>query len=296
MSSIFPRSLVASALLISPAFSQSANVALLIGNSTYQDSSSPLATTVGDARALADEFRRQNFEVDLKENLSADDMRRAVDAFIGKIGSGTSAVFYFGGYGVQASRQTFLLPVNAQISTEASVRREGINLDATLAEIHRRGARVKVVIVDAARRNPYEARFRTTPIGLAPLDTPPGTLVMYAAAPGKLAADSKGTTSALVTELVKEMRTPGRQAEEIFNRTRIAVSRASNNEQVPWVATALTESYQFGQVQPRPAPAPVASAPPPPPPVQTARPSPPSITARPPPPVVTPPPRPRHLP
>ena len=308
-----PSIVLASALLLSPfaAFSQSGNVALLIGNSTYQDSSSPLTTTVGDARVLADELRRQNFDVDLKENLGGDEMRRAVDAFMAKISSGTTAFFYFGGYGVQASRQNFLLPVNAQISTEAAVRREGIDLDATLAEIHRRGARIKVVIIDASRRNPYEAQeFRTSPIGLAPLlDTPSGTLAMYAAAPGKLVTDGKGTTSVLVTELVREMRVPARQAEEIFNRTRIAVSRASNNEQVPWVATSLTEPYQLGQLPPRPAAPPppaVAAAPPPshppPPPVVATRPPPPpppspSVVAAPPPvaapvppPVVAPPP------
>lgn len=284
--------LLASALLLVPALSlspassqdRSAGVALLIGNANYQDASSPLSTTLGDARALADEFRRQNFDVDLKENLDTDEMRRAVDAFMGKISGGATAVFYFGGYGVQAGRQTFLLPVNAQISTEAAVRREGINLDATLAEIHRRGAKVKIVIVDAARRNPYEARFRTSPSGLAPLDTPGGTLAMYATAPGKLAADSRGPTSVLVTELVREMRVPNRQAEEIFNRARIAVSRASNNEQVPWVATSLTEQYQLGQIPPRPTPAatlPATTAVPapttttaPPPAVTTARPDP----------------------
>jgi hypothetical protein len=300
----FPSILLASALLLAPALSQdrSAGVALLIGNANYQDASSPLLTAIGDARALADELRRQNFDVDLKENLGTDEMRRAVDAFMGKISSGATAFLYFGGYGVQASRQTFLLPVNAQISTEAAVRREGINLDATLAEIHRRGARIKIVLIDGARRNPYEARFRTSPSGLAPLlDTPTGTLVMYAAAPGKLAADGKGTTSVLVTEVVKEMRVPGRQAEEIFNRARIAVSRASNNEQVPWVATSLTEPYQLGQLPPPPrpvAPPPVAAAPapiaPPPPPVVATRPPPPPpppfIAAAPPPAAPAPPP------
>ncbi|MGE3157689.1 MAG: caspase family protein, partial [Xanthobacteraceae bacterium] len=41
--------------------------ALVIGNASYPDSSTPLSTTLRDARALADEFRSTEFDVDLKE-------------------------------------------------------------------------------------------------------------------------------------------------------------------------------------------------------------------------------------
>src|SRR5215211_2661838 len=94
---------------------QPARVALLIGNASYPDSNTPLATTVRDARTLADEFRRAEFAVDLKENLGKDDMQRAIDAFTGKIGSGSVALFYFSGYGIQVGRQSYLIPINAQL-------------------------------------------------------------------------------------------------------------------------------------------------------------------------------------
>ena len=258
---------LAAALFSSPAVPQGpAQVALVIGNANYADASGPLSTTLNDARTLADELRRNNFEVDLKENLGSDEMKAAIDAFTGKIRSGTSALFYFNGYGIQVGRQTFILPVNVQISSESTVRREGISLDATVASMHRGGAKVKIVIIDAARRSPYETRFRTSPAGLAPLDMPEGTLAMYSAAPGKLAADGKGPNSLLVTELIKELRVTSRPAEEIFNRTRVAVSKATNNEQAPWVATSLIEQYYLGQGRPANtvAPPPVSNVLPPP--------------------------------
>src|SRR5205823_13596233 len=115
-------------------------------------------TTLRDARSLAEEFRRSDFDVDLKENLGKEDMQRAIDAFAGKIRSGTVALFYFSGYGIQVARQTYLMPINAQVWTEAEVRRDGISLDGLLAEMHRRGAKVKIIIIDAARRNPFERR------------------------------------------------------------------------------------------------------------------------------------------
>src|SRR5437763_3483256 len=88
-------------------------VALLIGNAAYPDASTPLSTTLRDARSLAEEFRRSDFDVDLKENLGKEDMQRAIDAFAGKIRSGTVALFYFSGYGIQVARQPYLMPIKA---------------------------------------------------------------------------------------------------------------------------------------------------------------------------------------
>lgn len=242
-----------------------ARVALLIGNAGYPDASTPLSTTLRDARTLADEFRRSDFDVDLKENLGKEEMQRAIDAFTGKIRTGTVALFYFSGYGIQVARQTYLIPINAQVWTEAEVRRDGISLDGLLADMHRRGAKVKIIIVDAARRNPFERRFRAAPAGLAALDAPEGTLAIFSAAPGKVINDTTGTNSIFVSELVKELRVPNISAEEVFNHTRVGVSRASNNEQVPWVASSLVEEFYFG-TRPASSSTTTPSTPPPPPP------------------------------
>jgi hypothetical protein len=262
----------------------SGNVALFIGNANYSEGTTTLPVALSDTRTLADEFRRNNFDVEVKENLGVKELRRAVDAFVARIRGGSAAVFYFNGYGIQAGRQTFLLPVDAQVSSEAAVRRDGVSIDATVGEMHKRGAKVKIIIIDAARRNPYETRFRTSPGGLATLDMPDGTIALYSAAPGKVMSDRKGANSALVTELAREMRVPGRTAEEIFNRTRIAVSHATNNEQAPWVATSLIEPYRFGDSMQATAPAVSSSTQPAPPPAVTTpapRPEPPPVTARP---------------
>ncbi len=196
------------ATLLSSALSQQrpARVALIIGNASYPDTSTPLSTTIRDARTLAEEFRRSEFDVDLKENVGKEDMQRAIDAFTGKIRNGMAALFYFSGYGIQVGRQTYLIPVNAQVWTEADVRRDGISVDALLAEMQRKGAKVKIVILDAARRNPFERRFRASAAGLAALDAPDGTLAMFSAAPGKVINDGSGANSLFVSELIKELR------------------------------------------------------------------------------------------
>jgi len=190
-------------------------------------------------------------------------MQKAIDAFIGKIKKGSVAVFYFGGYGIQVARQTYLIPVNAQIWTESDVRRDGVNLDRLLADLNRKGAGVKIIIIDGARRNPFERRFRASPDGLAPIEAPTGTLVLYSAAPGKLTDEkSSGGNSLFVAELIKELRSPNLTAEQVFNRARIGVSRVSNGDQVPWVASSLLEEFYFSK-QPGAKASPPPAAPPP---------------------------------
>ena len=87
--------LIFGAILVGGAQAQQrpGRVALVIGNAAYPDASIPLSTTIKDARTIAEELRRDEFEVDLKENLGKDDMQRALDAFMGKIRTGSAALY-----------------------------------------------------------------------------------------------------------------------------------------------------------------------------------------------------------
>jgi formylglycine-generating enzyme required for sulfatase activity len=254
-------------------------LALLVANSKYPDAGTPLTAPIKDATKLAEDLRRLNFSVEFKTDLGKEEMQRAVDDFVEKVKSNTTALFYFSGIGLQAGRRSFLIPTNAQIWSETDVRRDGVSIDALLADIHRKGARVKIVIIDAARRNPFERRFRSSAQGLAPVETPTGTLALYSTAPGKLLDNdnSKGMSS-FGEELSKELVTPNLTLEEMFNRTRIDVSRASRGEQVPWVASSLLEEFSFSGKSPgvaarTPAPAPAPSPFPPKPSFQPASPA-----------------------
>jgi hypothetical protein len=222
-----------------------AKVALLIANAKYPDANAPLNHPVKDAQALADQLRRSGFDVDVQENLGKDEMARAFDTFKQKIRPGSVALVSFAGFGIQADRQSYMIPVNAQIWRETDVRREGISVESVLADMHERGANVKLAVLDASRRNPFERRFRAYSAGLAAIDAPQGTLLMSAAAPGKVAYDGPGDNSLLISELLKEIVLPGQSAEAVFNHTRLGVSRASNGEQVPSVSSSMVANFTF---------------------------------------------------
>src|SRR5580692_11486471 len=219
--------------------------ALVIGNAKYPDAEAPLKEPINDARDVADELKRDGFSVEVGENLTGDAMRRAFDRLYGRIKPGSVVLIFFSGFGVQSARQSYMIPVDAQIWTEPDVRRDGFSLETVLGEVNNRGAGVKIALIDASRRNPFERRFRSFSAGLAPVIAPNGTLVMYSAALSSVISDNGGDHSLFVQELLKEIRVPDLMAEETLNRTRVGVTRASRSEQVPWISSSLAEDFSF---------------------------------------------------
>jgi lipoprotein NlpI len=257
--------------------------ALVIGNAKYPDADAPLKEPINDAREVADELKRDGFNVEVGENLTGEAMRRAFDKLYARIKPGSVALIFYSGFGVQSGRQSYMIPIDAQIWTEPDVRRDGFSLESVLGEINGRGAGVKIALIDASRRNPFERRFRSFSAGLAPVIAPNGTLVMYSAALSSVISDNGGDHSLFVQELLKEIRVPDLMAEETLNRTRVGVTRASRQEQVPWISSSLAEDFSFiPGASPKP-PGQVAALPKPavePPPLPRIEPPPPRVEPR----------------
>src|SRR5690242_1524946 len=133
--------LVISILVVAPvnrsvaADTRADRFALVIGNAKYPDADAPLKEPINDARDVADELKRDGFNVDIGENMTGDAMRRAFDRLYGKVKPGSVVLIFFSGFGIQAARQSYMIPVDAQIWTEPDVRRDGFSLEAVLSEI-----------------------------------------------------------------------------------------------------------------------------------------------------------------
>ena len=282
---LFVLSLLVSLIPTAPSIAAGDRFALVIGNAKYPDADAPLKEPLNDARDVADELKRDGFSVEIGENLTGDGMRRAFDKLYGKIKPGSVALVFFSGFGIQSARQSYLLPIDAQIWTESDVRRDGISLETVLGELNTRGAGVKIALVDASRRNPFERRFRSFSAGLTPVIAPNGTLVMYSAALASVVSDAGGEHSLFVQELLKEIRVPDLMAEETLNRTKMGVTRASRGEQVPWISSSLAEDFSFipGAGGSRPTTTPPPAPPPPPVVANNPPPTPPAPSPPPPP-------------
>jgi uncharacterized caspase-like protein len=220
-------------------------IALVIGNGHYPDANTPLTQSINDARALTSALRADGFDVDVIEDATRDDMTRAIGRLKSKVRPDSVVMLFFGGFGIQAGRESFMIPVDAAIWKEADVRRDGVSVESVLEAVKDNGAAAKLVVLDASRRNPYERRFRAFSHGLAPIGAPDNALILTSATPGKVADDEGGEHSVLVSELLNNLKSQ-QAAEAVFNKTRVAISRATDGAQVPSVSSSLLEDVRFG--------------------------------------------------
>jgi len=220
-------------------------VALVIGNSTYPDA--PLRNAVNDARSMSKRLSKLGFQVITVENTARDAMQKSILEFASRLKGETTGLFYYAGHGVQSRGRNYLLPVDAEVSSERALRFEAVDVQAVLEEMEFAGNRMNIVILDACRNNPFERRFRGGSRGLAAIDAARGTLIAYATAPGAVAADGDGDNGLYTAELLAALQVPNLKVEEVFKRVRVAVAARTGGAQVPWESSSLTGDLVFNR-------------------------------------------------
>jgi len=218
-------------------------LALVVGNAAY--ATSPLRNPVNDARAMAQTLRDLGFDVILRENVNENAMKRAINEFGDRLGRGGVGLFFYAGHAMQMGGRNYLIPIGAEIRTEADVDVESIDVNRVLARMEGARNRLNIVVLDACRDNPFARSFRSGSRGLVPIDAPSGTMIAYATAPGRLARDGDGPNGLYTGELLRAMREPGLRLEEVFKRVRSVVRQQTTGEQVPWEASSVEGDFFF---------------------------------------------------
>ncbi|MFI5014426.1 MAG: caspase family protein [Hyphomicrobiales bacterium] len=234
-------------------------VALVIGESEYKNVPR-LANPSHDAQLVATAFRDIGFEVlvsiDLTHQQMIDGLRRFRD-----FASGADwAAIYFSGHGVAIAGTNYLMPIDARIDGVSDVQRQSVSLDDLLSS--QTGVRqVRVAILDACRDNPFQALGKGTSTrgiqvtkeasapqeqpasrtrGLARVEPPPSTIIVYSAGDGAVALDGQGETSPFADALAKRLRQPGLEIGKTFRLVRDDVLRASAGAQTPAIYSSLS--------------------------------------------------------
>lgn len=221
-------------------------LALLIGNSEYK--AAPLSNPVNDVYAMKAALKRLDFEVVAYENLSQREMKQAIDMFGQELTAYNIGLFYYSGHGVQMKGENYLIPIDANPTSENDVEYDCVNAGRILAKMEDAESDVNIIILDACRTNPFEKSWTKslTGQGLAFMDAPSGSLIAYATAPGNVAFDDPGRANSIYTSaLLRYIENPNMTILEVFQKVRGMVMRETENVQTPWESTSLTDNFYF---------------------------------------------------
>src|SRR6202171_3091098 len=227
-----------------PAFAEK-RVALVMGNSAYQ-SVSRLTNPVNDSEAMSATFKGAGFDVvDLKRDLTANEMRRALRDFSDKVRDADIAIVYFAGHGIEIDGTNYVIPVGAVLDRAIDAFDEAVPLDRLLTVIEP-AKKLRLIILDACRDNPFNKTMKRTIAsrvigrGLAKVEpTSPNTLIAFAAKAGSTASDGDSKNSPFTAALVKYLPRPGLDLRKVFGFTRDEVLKVTNNKQEPFVYGSL---------------------------------------------------------
>jgi uncharacterized caspase-like protein len=104
-------------------------VALVIGNSAYTRVGK-LPNTSNDAAAVSNLLKASGFDVvDARRDLNANDMRRAIREFTGKVRDADIGVVFYAGHGMEVDGVNYLLPIDAALEQDIDIEDEAIPLD-----------------------------------------------------------------------------------------------------------------------------------------------------------------------
>lgn len=226
-------------------------IALVVGNSNYVfDAPSFVLKNPGnDARGVADALTRLGFFVKLYLDEDTKSFGRHLHEFSTELNKYDNCLVYFAGHAIQIDGVNFLAAIDTSFYDESSAMYTSIQLDMVLDYLRRCSCKVKIVILDACRNNPFAARgFNDS--GLAPVKAPTGTLIAFSTSPGERASDTGfGNNSIYTGALLKHIAHENIPIEEMFKRVRTTVYSLSNKKQISWEHTSLIGDFFFNSGQ-----------------------------------------------
>jgi len=221
-------------------------VALVIGNGAYAHVPQ-LPNPTEDATAIGAALELLGFDkVVVRHNLAAEALRGELLAFEAHANGSDLAVVYYAGHGIEVDGQNYLIPIDARLARSAAIEVEAISLSTVTGMLT--GARkLRLVILDACRSNPFRARLasQTSPLkraigrGLGRVEPGDNELIAFAAAPGTEAEDGAGKHSPFTAALLKHIQTPGLEVRFLFAEVRDDVLASTSRQQQPHVYGSL---------------------------------------------------------
>jgi len=179
--------------------------ALLIGNSKYPKAE--LASPPKDIRAVGEALVKRGFVVTQLEDLTAEKLRTAFDAFARSVPTRGTALVYFSGYALPENKAAHpnadnaLLPVDGNPLTEGTVASSQAGVMRLLGTLARDSGSVRhILIVDGCYAHPGQAKTAAKGL-IKPAKPAPESLVIFAAPMGEVIEPAAEGISPLAKKL-----------------------------------------------------------------------------------------------
>ena len=218
-----------------------------MGNGNYTGITK-LANPVNDANDMETTLKELDFTVQKVLNGSLDEMENAIITLKDRLKESKNSYgfLYYAGHGIQSNGENFLIPVNANIQSESFLRQRAVSVQAMLEELNHAGNELNVIVLDACRDNPYGWN-RSGSRGLQAVTYQPAdSIIVFATSAGSTAADGTGRNGLFTGQLMHNLKTPGIDIKEVFDRTGAAVSQASDRRQIPAIYSQYFGAAYFG--------------------------------------------------
>lgn len=221
-------------------------IALVVGNAAYTVGALP--TPANDAGLIAQTLQAAGFDVIGARDLDQNSLRDAMRDFLTKAnasGPNTVVFVYLAGYGVQYQGDNYFVPVDAQIANATDVPVQAIRVGdftKSLSAINNRGS---IVVLDAARANPFVQSSQPLAGGLALVDPDANQLIAFNAAPGTVAPQEAGPYGSYAHALAEMIRVGGLSLDDVFDRTRLRVGDLTKGAEISWDASKFKNAFTF---------------------------------------------------
>lgn len=272
--------ILAAAASTSPAAAK--RVALVAGIDQY-DNLKPdqqLKKAVNDARAIGAALKSLGYDVVIVENAARLDFMRQWQSFLNGIAPGDETAMFFAGHGVEIGGLNYLLPRDVPRfgrGEDEVLKAAALSITALLEQVREKKPQVSLYVLDACRDNPFSepgGRGLGGTRGLARIDPPRGTFVMFSAGTGEVALDrlsddDPDPNSVYTRSLLPRLTSPGKNIADIARELKVEVGALA--QRVAHVQTPAYYDEVVGEFCPAGcearSPAPAAAAPAVPPPV-----------------------------
>lgn len=222
--------------------------AIVIGCSKYAHAGA-LVNPLNDANAMESTLKSLGFDVIKIIDPSQKELKIAIDDFGSNLKGSDVGLFYFAGHGVQVKGLNYLIPVDANLTSEKLVEYDCVEAGRVLAHMEDAKTSVNLLILDACRNNPFERSWGRgiSQRGLATMNAPKGSLIAYSTAPGHTASDGTGKNGLYTEALLNHISGKNSPVNTVFQKVRTEVMEKSKEEQIPWEATSLTADFFFNK-------------------------------------------------